>query len=438
MHACVTMMRMHLGSALLLGMAMAQLGSGADAGYLDPAVCAGCHRQIAEEYARTAMGRSFRPAGAGAGLSEFDGSKLDHLESRERFTAERRDGKYYVRRFQTGPDGKDRNSREVRVDYIIGSGNRARSYLHRTSSNRLVEFPVTWYPENGGHWGMSPAYDRPGHPGFSREIPYRCMFCHNGYPEIEQRAAEWEGASEFPSRLPEGIDCQRCHGPGRSHVEAARKGSGSEAVRRAIVNPARLGPERQLEVCMQCHLETTSMELPGAVMRHAREVELAPGQSMEHKDLEITAVAARHDGRRGVFDRTWRSAIGYIVKCAQASVYYAGDTAYFSGFEEIGRRLHPDVALLPIAGYEPPSQRADHMSPLDALQAFQDLGAKLLVPVAYGEFPLGYEPLDEPLTWLARLCRERGLGERLVVLRPGETCQVHGRPLEGPATPDRP
>jgi len=157
-----------------------------------------------------------------------------------------------------------------------------------------------------------------------------------------------------------------------------------------------------------------------------RKVELAPGQSIEHEDLEITAVAARHDGRRGPLDRTWRSAVGYIVKCAGASVYYAGDTAYFSGFEEIGRRLHPDVALLPIAGYEPPSQRADHMSPLDAVQAFQDLGAKLLVPVGYGTFPLGYEPLDEPLTWLSRLCQERGLGDRLVVLRPGETCQLHG------------
>ncbi|HEX7506975.1 MAG TPA: MBL fold metallo-hydrolase, partial [Polyangia bacterium] len=154
--------------------------------------------------------------------------------------------------------------------------------------------------------------------------------------------------------------------------------------------------------------------------------ELAPGQSIKHEDLEITAVAARHDGRRGPLDRTWRSAVGYIVKCAGASVYYAGDTAYFSGFEEIGRRLHPDVALLPIAGYEPPSQRADHMSPLDAVQAFQDLGAKLLVPVGYGTFPLGYEPLDEPLTWLSRLCQERGLGDRLVVLRPGETCQLHG------------
>jgi L-ascorbate metabolism protein UlaG (beta-lactamase superfamily) len=170
----------------------------------------------------------------------------------------------------------------------------------------------------------------------------------------------------------------------------------------------------------------------------ARQVELAPGQTTEHEDLEITAVAASHDGRRGPIDRGWRPAIGYIVKCTGASVYYAGDTAYFSGFEEIGRRLHPDVALLPIAGYEPPSQRAEHMSPLDALQAFQDLGAKLLVPVGYGSFPLGYEAADEPLAWLARLCQERRLGDRLVVLRPGETCHVHGRPPESPITPDRP
>jgi len=158
----------------------------------------------------------------------------------------------------------------------------------------------------------------------------------------------------------------------------------------------------------------------------SRVVELAPGQSIEHGDLEVTAVAASHDARRGLVDRTWRSAGGYIVKSAGASVYYAGDSAYFSGFEEIGRRLHPDVALLPIAGYEPPSLREDHMSPLDALQAFQDLGAKLLVPIAYGSFAMGYEPFDEPLAWLIRLCTERGFADRLVVLRPGDTCQVHG------------
>lgn len=159
----------------------------------------------------------------------------------------------------------------------------------------------------------------------------------------------------------------------------------------------------------------------------AEVTELAPGQNLLHGDVEITAVPARHDGRRGPFERGWRSTCGYIVKGAQASVYYAGDTAYFSGFEEIGRRLHPDVALLPIAGYQPPRQRNDHMSPLDAVHAFADLGAKLLVPIGYGSFPMGYEPDEEPLRWLREACRERGIGDRLVVLRPGETCQVHGR-----------
>ena len=156
-------------------------------------------------------------------------------------------------------------------------------------------------------------------------------------------------------------------------------------------------------------------------------IELVPGRSIEHADVEVTAVAARHDGRRGLLNRAWRSSCGYIVKSADASVYYAGDTAYFSGFAEIGRRLHPNVALLPIAGYQPPRQRSDHMSPLDVVHAFEDLGAKLLVPVGYGAFPMGYEPDDEPLIWLCQLCRERGLSDRLVVLKPGETCQVHGR-----------
>ncbi|MBN2576990.1 MAG: MBL fold metallo-hydrolase [Deltaproteobacteria bacterium] len=164
----------------------------------------------------------------------------------------------------------------------------------------------------------------------------------------------------------------------------------------------------------------------------ARVVELQPGQSFEHNDVEVTAVAARHDGRRGPINRAWRPSCGYIVKCAGANVYCAGDTAYFSGFEEIGRRLHPDVALLPIAGYEPPGMRDDHMSPLDAVQAFIDLGAKLLVPVAYGSFPVGYEPIDEPLAWLVDLCRQRGLLDRLFVLRPGESCDVHGRETSAP------
>jgi L-ascorbate metabolism protein UlaG (beta-lactamase superfamily) len=158
--------------------------------------------------------------------------------------------------------------------------------------------------------------------------------------------------------------------------------------------------------------------------------ELAPGQTLAHADLTVTALAASHDGRRGLFGRRWRSSLGYLVQCGEETAYYAGDTAYFSGFAAIGHRFHPRVALLPIAGYQPPGQRSQHMSPLDVVHAFADLGAELLVPVGHGAFPVGYEPDHEPLAWLGQLCRERGIADRLLVLRPGETREL-GRPNGG-------
>ncbi len=187
-----------------------------------------------------------------------------------------RGGQWFQRRHQTGFDGKETNALETRVDYVIGSGNHARSYLHRTAGGRLIEMPVSWYSENGGYWAMSPGYDRPGQQDFRRPIAFSCMFCHNAYPETP--AAE-EGV--FPAVLPEGIDCQRCHGPGSAHVDAAGRKASPETIRSAIVNPKRLPRERQLDVCMQCHLETTSRPLPGAVARFEHgPFDYRPGQPL--------------------------------------------------------------------------------------------------------------------------------------------------------------
>jgi predicted CXXCH cytochrome family protein len=97
------------------------------------------------------------------------------------------------------------------------------------------------------------------------------MFCHNGYPEIPAGHDQLRAEPLFAGMLPEGIDCQRCHGPGRRHVEIAQTaGASVEAIRNAIVNPARLAPARQMEVCMQCHLETTSFPLPHSILRYDR------------------------------------------------------------------------------------------------------------------------------------------------------------------------
>jgi L-ascorbate metabolism protein UlaG (beta-lactamase superfamily) len=168
-------------------------------------------------------------------------------------------------------------------------------------------------------------------------------------------------------------------------------------------------------------------------------VELSPGHSFATGDVEVTAVPVRHSGVRGLGDYRRRGAAGYVIRAQGATLYFAGDTGYFSGFAEIGRRFRPDVALLPISGYEPAAFREEHMSPLDAIYAFEDLGARVLIPISHGSFPLSYEPIEAPLAWLRALARERNLGgeapqpadqsgrfdneqRRLAALDHGETC----------------
>jgi L-ascorbate metabolism protein UlaG (beta-lactamase superfamily) len=109
------------------------------------------------------------------------------------------------------------------------------------------------------------------------------------------------------------------------------------------------------------------------------------------------------------------------LRAGEHSVYHAGDTAYFRGFAEIGRRLRPEIALLPIGAYEPPSFRNVHTSPEDALQAFLELGAERMIPMHYGTFRLSHEPMDEPVPRLLAAAEKAGVGERVQVLREGET-----------------
>jgi predicted CXXCH cytochrome family protein len=217
------------------------------------------------------MGRSFYRASPENMPEDFSThNTFYHAASDSYFTMVRRDNEYYQRRYQLDSAGRRINVMEKRIDYVMGSGNHARTYLHRTAANMLFELPLGWYAEKGGYWAMNPGYDRPHHDGFRRPITYECMFCHNAYPEIPKAHDQPFARAIYSGALPEGIDCQRCHGPGLGHARLAARGAKREEIRNSIVNPARLSAERQMEVCMACHLETTSFPLPNAIQRYER------------------------------------------------------------------------------------------------------------------------------------------------------------------------
>lgn len=225
------------------------------------------------------MARTFGVVASARQLPELKDGSFHHTASAQQFSVITQDNQPYLKRHQAGFDGSVSNVVSARMDYWFGSGKHARSFISRTPNNELIELPLTWYAAGKAYWAMSPGYDRADHAGFSRKLTYRCMSCHNGFIELPNHTGET--GTRFPAQLPAGIDCQRCHGPGQAHVTAARNGFSLEQIRQTIVNPARLTPERQLEVCMQCHLETTTLKLPASLLRAGREVfSYRPGEPL--------------------------------------------------------------------------------------------------------------------------------------------------------------
>jgi tetratricopeptide (TPR) repeat protein len=200
-----------------------------------------------------------------------------------------------MRRHQTGSSGEQINVVEKPIDLAIGSGNHAVTFVSRTPQGRLLELPLSWYTRSA-QWGMSPGYDRADHDDFRREISDSCLFCHSS------------GANPAP------IDCGRCHGQVDKHLKSPGKGS--------ILNPAKLSSERQLEVCLQCHLQTTSRGIQDSLRRPGRDVwSYQPGTALanykmffDRADSEASdRIEINHAGYRLLQSACFRQSEGKLI-----------------------------------------------------------------------------------------------------------------------------
>ncbi|HEY2573600.1 MAG TPA: MBL fold metallo-hydrolase [Verrucomicrobiaceae bacterium] len=147
--------------------------------------------------------------------------------------------------------------------------------------------------------------------------------------------------------------------------------------------------------------------------------ELKCWQSAHFRNIEITLTPARHWGARLIHD-TFRKFGGYLIRDDRRTIFHCGDSSLFDGFTEIGKRAEIDVALMPIGAYEAPSGRPVHMNPEEALDAFEMLRARQMIPMHYGTFPLGGEPIHEPEKRLVKSTLERGFEDRVIIPPEGQ------------------
>ena len=150
----------------------------------------------------------------------------------------------------------------------------------------------------------------------------------------------------------------------------------------------------------------------------ARVIELDWWESFGQREWKVTLTPSHHWGARTLHDHH-RGYGGFVLEHQGRRIYHAGDSAYFTGFKQIGQQLAPDVALLPIGAYHPESFRRVHMGPDEAVKAFTDLGAQWLVPMHYGTFKLSFEDMDEPPRWLRQLAVEQGISQKVRILDEG-------------------
>ena len=246
-------------------------------GYIGNQACARCHASIAESFARTPMAHASGPATENLIPADFV-----HTNSGVHYRIYSEGGAVWLT-FERPRDPTVNGKRQLL--YSIGSGRRGRSYLFAVD-NFVFESPVNWYADRH-QWDMAPAY------GQAREIPLNlpaypnCLRCHTS--GMNQPLGNTENQYPTPLFSQDGVGCERCHGPGAAHAKGA-----------AILNPAKLPPDRRDAVCMQCHLEgNVAIERAG---RHA--YDFRPGDILDDyvRHYVVAGTQASGLGANGQFE----------------------------------------------------------------------------------------------------------------------------------------
>jgi len=217
--------------------------------YVGMKTCMLCHQNMHNTFIETGMGKSFEHAHKGKSSANFDHPIIYDKYADFYYKSFWKNDSMYMHEFRI--DKKDTVYQRIeKVDYIIGSGQHTNSHMQNINGY-FNQMPMTFYTQKK-QWDLPPGFENGFNTRFNRKIGLECMSCHNSYPEFVL------GSENKYKSVPEGITCERCHGPGSIHVAQRSGGTKvdtSKFIDYSIVNPAKLSIERQFDICQRCHLQ---------------------------------------------------------------------------------------------------------------------------------------------------------------------------------------
>jgi hypothetical protein len=228
--------------------------------YLGDDSCRKCHSSIYTQFRQTGMGRSVSVPSADELRELAKPVRFFNKQSNRTYSVYARDGRMIHEESESDAAGHVIFSESREIAYAVGAGDVGRSYLV-AKDDALFVSPISYYTRIGG-WDLSPGYNQGTFRGFTRRVVDLCVDCHTGLPQLV--AGSHNRFQQPPFRFLT-VGCERCHGPGATHVrqhtaEAAAGASIDEQlidkgpIDLSIVNPRKLRTEVRDDVCAQCHL----------------------------------------------------------------------------------------------------------------------------------------------------------------------------------------
>lgn len=212
-----------------------------------------CHKDIYDDHIQTAHFLSSQASDETSIAGSFEpGKNSFSFTDIGKVAMEKRSDGFYQVEYLGGREG--RNSK---FDITIGSGKKGQSYLS-WKGHSLIQMPVTYFtPEKD--WSSSPGFD-PRKIRFDRVVTSRCLECHTTYVETTSPPNE-HPETYNREQLILGIDCEKCHGPAKEHVDFHTQHPG-EKQGRNIVNTGKMSRQLSLDLCGLCHTGSLTKTKP--------------------------------------------------------------------------------------------------------------------------------------------------------------------------------